>query len=222
MHQNRYLSLVLTAIAVGIWALVLTQIGLPSIATPAEAAESSSVAPVVVPGGNPSGPASPQERFWATLPLRWEVPSFQENVDAANATYCSSVISVRNVTDSAVEVEVEWYNHLNTPQAIRTRTILAEQVLQFATDDEINMLPFSPQNDAGLANMIGYARVHADDPRILATANLICRDGTAADSSITAIVGLPTTPVGVTLDIFTAGLRATSGAQPLVEPDSPQ
>jgi hypothetical protein len=216
MQRWSHEKLVLTMIMIGIWALVLTQFGLPAVATRAEAEE----APAVLPATGPASASASQQRFWAELPLRWQVANIQDMVDADNATYCGSVITVRNLTDGAVEVEVEWFNLSNSPQAIRTRTIPAEQSMQFASSARINLLPFAPQNDASLAvNMNGYVNVHADDPRIMASAHVVCRDGTTTDSSLVAYVGIPASPVGATLDYFKAGLPVMGGDRPLADPE---
>jgi len=193
MHLDRSLKFVLTMIVICIGALLLTQVSLPSFGGRAEAAESLPAAARAEELGNPSSHAVSQQRFWATLPLRWQVSSFKENVDAVNATFCSTVISVRNMTTAAVTVEVEWYEWTSVSKAIRTRLIPA--------------------------NMNGYAKVHADDNRILATADLVCRDGTASDANLVAIKGSPTSAVGSTMELVQAATPTMGGPQHLADPE---
>jgi len=219
MHLDRSLKFVLTMIVICIGALLLTQVSLPSFGGRAEAAESLPAAARAEELGNPSSHAVSQQRFWATLPLRWQVSSFKENVDAVNATFCSTVISVRNMTTAAVTVEVEWYEWTSVSKAIRTRLIPANREFQFASDSEINLRPYSPENDANLINMNGYAKVHADDNRILATADLVCRDGTASDANLVAIKGIPTSAVGSTMEFFQAATPTMGGPQHLADPE---
>lgn len=217
MHTDRHVKSILAIIATGVWILILTQISLPATAARAEAAESGSFLSPAGLGEESGGGPPPQQRFWATYPLRWRVSAIQENVDAANATFCSTVVSVRNLTDVALTVEVEWYEWTGVSKAIRTRLIPARREFQFASDNEINLRPYVPENDANLVNMNGYASVHSDDPRILASANLVCREGTASDAKLLVVRGIPTSAVGSTMELFRAGMPTLSAPQTLAE-----
>jgi hypothetical protein len=150
------------------------------------------------------------------------VSSFKEHVDAASPTFCSTVVSVRNLTEAAVTVEVECYEWTSVSKPIRTRLIPANRQFQFASDNEINIAPFSPENVANLPRMDGYARVHASDPRILTTANLVCRDGTASDTKLVFIGLIPAIAVGSTTEFFRAGVRTDDGVEHLANPDMPR
>jgi len=202
MHLDRNVKYVLTVIAIGIWVLILTQVGFQPFMARAEATESNLLAAPNELAKGPSGGTSSQQRFWAAQPLRWRVSSFQELVDPANATYCSTVVSVRNVARKSTGVQVEWYNWNGVSKGIRSLTLPPGREVQFASDNQINLRPFVPENDANLGNMYGYAKVHANHARILVTANLVCRDGTASDANLVAIKGIPTSPVGRTMGFF--------------------
>ena len=175
MHLSRYVRFILTMIVIGICVLILTQLGLPRFAPEAAVAEASTTTSRLGSNVSPVGGAVSQERAWATRPLRWVVSNVQENIDATNATFCSTVVSVLNMTNGSVTVEVEWTTDGGPSRALVTRQIFAHQMYRFATDDEINLQPFAPQSSANLKDMSGYAGVHSTEHRILASAALVCR-----------------------------------------------
>jgi hypothetical protein len=202
MHLDPRVKYALTVLALSVGVILLNQVGVQPFMARALATESSLVAAPDEEVKGPRGGTSPQERFWAFQPLRWRVSSFQETVDPATATYCSTVVSVLNVSSKSAAVEVEWYDERGVSKRIRRETISPGREMQFASDDRINVAPFVPENDAALENMHGYAQVHASRAKIQATANLVCREGTDTSSNLIAIKMIPTFPVGRTLDLF--------------------
>lgn len=219
MHLSRYVRFILTMIVIGICVLILTQLGLPRFAPEAAVAEASTTTSRLGSNVSPVGGAVSQERAWATRPLRWVVSNVQENIDATNATFCSTVVSVLNMTNGSVTVEVEWTTDGGPSRALVTRQIFAHQMYRFATDDEINLQPFAPQSSANLKDMSGYARVHSTEHRILASAALVCRDGTASDSNLLVLNAIATTPIGNTMEFFRAGMPAPGEPQQLADPE---
>ena len=110
MLLDRAGKFALAMIVVGVGLLISAQFGIQPDSARAEAAQLESAAMYrgdLIHAGDST--IEPQQRFWATLPLRWEVSSFKEHMDAASSTFCSTVVSVRNLTVAAVTVEVEWY-----------------------------------------------------------------------------------------------------------------
>lgn len=205
VSSDRYTKVVLTVIAVCLCVLTLGEV---SLLDPTARAEASSV-DFSPPGTREqqktsnavAGPRAPT----STLPLRWRIPTAVERVGSAE-TYCSTVVSVRNLTTSSVSVEVEWFDWDGTTQKLRPMTLPARNLLQWATNNAIVLLPYYADDDALILGFIGYANVNADDPRILVTATVLCRDGTAGDSKVLSQNELPVFPVGATMEYFQAGM----------------
>jgi hypothetical protein len=205
MSSERYRNLVLTVIAVCLSVLTLTVVGLPGLAGRAEAAVDTAAGGAYrgdeEPGLEVVGARGPT----STLPLRWRVAAAHENVDD-DETYCSTVVSVLNVTSASVNVEVEWMWWNNDSKALRLQAVPAESMMQWVTNEEINLNPHVADDDAGLLKHHGYANVNADDPRILVTATVLCRDGKAAGAKIMSQNNVPTFPVAATAEYFMAGM----------------
>jgi hypothetical protein len=141
--------------------------------------------------------------------------------NASPAAYCATVISVRNLTDSSVSVDVEWINWDNDSLALRNHSLAARTLLQWATDDTVVVYPYWVDDDADIGGMIGYANVNADDPRILVTATVLCRDGDSVTSKFVSQNEIPAFPVGATMEFFQAGMPA-SWTSPLALPETPE
>jgi hypothetical protein len=217
MRSDRYKNVILAVIAVCLLALALTAVGLPGFAARAEATVDIAARDAYrghqKPGGEAVEPRGPK----STLPLRWRVPAAHENVDS-DETYCSTVVSVLNVTSATVNVDVEWMWWNDDSEARRPMAVPARSMMQWATNDEINLSPHYADDVANLAILHGYANVNADDPRILVTATVLCRDGTAAGAKIVSQNDVPAFPVGATAQFFQAGMPAT-WTPPMTAPD---
>ena len=111
---------------------------------------------------------------------------------------------MRNLTNSLVNVEVEWLSFLDSSLAVRPQGVAPRQTLTWVADDEVAPSPFVFFDDANLADFDGFATVSADDPRITASAFLLCRDGPGTGTNITTMTNIPAYPVGATLNLFQA------------------
>jgi hypothetical protein len=71
----------------------------------------------------------------------------------------------------------------------------------------------------------GYARVYADDPRVMAVAFIDCeedvKNGFDSTLPIYGLMNIPAYPVGTTADFFQAATRPLS-FPPMAEPEQPQ
>jgi hypothetical protein len=134
--------------------------------------------------------------------------------------YCATIVTIRNLTAAQINVDVEWVNWDGTQLAMRRLAMGPNKMLQWITSAGIDVSPHYADDDANLAVLLGYARVYAADPRILATSTLLCREGTAADSPIHVHDTIATYPVGATAEFFQAGMPAT-WSPPMVEPEVP-
>ena len=128
---------------------------------------------------------------------------------------------MRNLTASSVSVEVEWFQWNGSTDKLRPMTVPAQQMLQWATNNNIVLLPYYADDDALILGLVGYANVNADDPRILVTATVLCRDGTSGASKILSQDELPAFPVGATMDYFQAGMPA-GWTPPRATPEVPE
>jgi hypothetical protein len=64
--------------------------------------------------------------------------------------------------------------------------------------------------------------VHADDPRILASAAIVCRDAAGSGATnIEAMTDVATFPVGATMEYFQAGMPV-SWTPPMAAPEAPE
>jgi hypothetical protein len=124
-----------------------------------------------------------------------------------------------------VSVEVEWFNHEGVSRALRDmqiggfkqRTWISGGLDSVDTDFK----PFYWADRAEISDTIGgYARVHADDPRIMVAAFQYCRAAKGSDKSIMSITHIPSYSVGTTADYFVAAAPATL-PHPAVEPEFP-
>jgi hypothetical protein len=59
---------------------------------------------------------------------------------------------------------------------------------------------------SGTGYLIGYATVHAEDPRITTSAYLVCREARTGYVPVEAITTIPAFPVGATAEYFVAGM----------------
>jgi hypothetical protein len=224
MRTDRVTKLLLALIAAGLWVLILSSAGLPEMAARAEAsfAPSSKSAHQQQKSlaGSTGGPKAPT----STLPLRWRIPTSFEDL-FYDETYCSTVVSVTNPTTITINVEVEWITYFGYTAALRPMAVAAEEMLQWATNNLINLRPNYADDStnlaAGPAVFLGHANVNADDPRILVTATLVCRDGTAAGAKIIVQNEIPAFPVGATAEFSQAGMPAT-WTPPMAAPELPE
>jgi len=216
------MKVVLTVIAVCLSALTLTVIDLPEFATEAEAtvAPASSSAPqdLMKPGGETGPVGAPA----ATLPLRWKVSWAVEDVTA----YCGTAVIVTNDTASTVNVQVEWFHYTGTSRGYSSLAVIAFGQRIWVSSGpygptEIDPKPYYPDQSEDLGYLLGYARVHADDPRIQVAAVQYCRDGLDTDKNIVTITQIPVRPVGATMEYFQAGMPAT-WTPPMVVPEVPE
>ncbi len=186
MPQDRYTKLVLTLLAVGVWALVLAQIGTPAVLAAAAddaSAGDTSLEPVsneVAVSGAP----------FASYPLRWYIP-FVNHVVENDVLECFTVVGVVNPNTSSINVEIDFLNETGGIQATRSSAVAAGATWGVDTDD------MGEYPDTGDVNMYGHARIYADNPNVLPIHLIECPHG-----------HLSMTPfaVGATLDLFRASM----------------
>jgi len=222
MRIDRATKMLLALIAAGLWALTFSMGGPADLTTPAEASTNTSSRAAYrtpqKPGVDRAGPRTPT----ATLPLRWRIPTAFEDINT-NATFCTTVVSVLNATASLINVEVEWMQWSGASDTLRPKQLPANQMLHWVSDHQININPYFPDDDAGLEGFAGYVNVHADDPRILVTAIILCRDDTFATplAKIRVHDTIPAFPVGATMEYFQAGMP-DKWTPPMVTPEMPE
>jgi hypothetical protein len=229
MRSDRYTKALLTVIAVCLSILTLAEMGSLGLAARAEASSGESIEASHTGSSKlelqeqktPTSRAPRAPAPTSTLPLRWRIPTAVHRATASPAAYCATVISVRNLTDSTVSVDVEWINWDNDSLALRNHSLAARTLLQWATDDTVTVYPYWVDDDADIGAMIGYANINADDPRILVTATVLCRDGDSVTSKFVSQNEVPAFPVGATMEYFQAGMPA-SWAPPMAAPEAPE
>ena len=224
MHVDRYTKIVLTVIALGLWALMLAEVGLPDFISEVEATAASPSATTLQSLKKPGGEAGTVRAATATLPLRWRVSWAAQYV--ADTTNCGTAIIVTNDTSSSVTVEVEWFSWSGSSQALRPLALPGQQSLIWVSGRDwstpsVDYRPFVADDFAGAIGFIGFARVHATDPRIEVAAFQYCRDGLDQGKNIMSITNIPASPVGATAEFFQAGIPAT-WMPPIAAPESSQ
>lgn len=166
-----------------------------------------------------SAGASAVSRVQATTPLRWRIPWATVEIGTF-ATLCTTAINVRNLADATVNVEVEFFSTSGTLLENVAGAVAAGAVENWLPDGQsnINAAPFAAAANSGTTgDFEGYANVHADDPRILVSAHILCRNSTAdpLQSEIVAITNEPAFPVGATLQFFQAHAPGVPAGQGL-------
>ena len=224
MRADRYTKIVLTVIALGLWALMLAEVGLPDFISRVEATAASPSATTLQSLKMPGGEAGTVRAAAATLPLRWRVSWAAQYV--ADTTNCGTAIIVTNDTSSSVNVEVEWFSWYNSSEGLRPQTVPAQNAFIWVSGRDwstpsVDYRPFVPSDYADAIAFIGYARVHATDPRIEVAAFQYCRDGLDQGKNIMSITNIPASPVGATAEFFQAGMPATWMPQ-IAAPESSQ
>jgi hypothetical protein len=145
------------------------------------------------------------------------------DLDAYND--CSTVISVMSTAPTSMNVEVEFFGQNDAFINDGTATLAAGAVEVFATvggsggGSGPSGGPVSADTLVNTGNFdSGFARVHADDPRLLVTAFLTCNQDQSAGSILRALLNIPAFPVGATAEYFQAGMPAEMEALPVVDP----
>lgn len=222
MRSDRYTKVVLTVIAVGLWALTMTQVG--STVTDVYAnpqpplAQDISYESVHPPIGGVQAAAAAAP----SLPLRWRVrhAALMDN----SSTDCLTIITVRNLSTSATTVEIEWFNVNAVAVGMSSGTIPPSAHMNFTTyhpSFSVNSTPFTFANWLLVASDFeGSAQVHSSDPRISVAAFLKC-DASPSDYDPSSITNVTCDPVGATAEYFVAGMPA-GWAPPMAVPEIPE
>jgi hypothetical protein len=116
------------------------------------------------------------------------------------------VVTVRNLTNQSVDVDVEWLAWDGGQVALRPLIVASNRMLQWATSTDVNVSPLYTDDSAGIGSLLGYAKVYASDPRILATSTLVCREADSVSAPFHVFNEIPAYPVGATAEFFQAGM----------------
>jgi hypothetical protein len=232
MRSDRYTRAVLTVIAIGLWALTLSQMAPSQAIADLDGAPAAALRPTqeaVGPVGEtyitgPArttgiAPAAPSSR-----PLRWRVScAAASDSDTAGTNECSTVISVLNTHSVGVPVDVELFNESAALEGSASFTLAAgdsQNAITFAGSGADSSPFFYDQIVVTGDFFGGFARVHADDPRVIVSAFLMCKEDGGV-YPVRSISHIPAFPVGATAEFFQAGMPATR-TPPLVEPEVPE
>lgn len=245
MRSDRYTKAVLTVIAVCLSILTLTMIGLPDFTARAEAtaapspATAESAAPPEMhvelvqarlgaeqthpsPGEEYFAPAQGSTPRSATLPLRWRVSlAANWNTDNIGSDECFTALTLTGVSPTSIAVEVEFFNNSAVSLGTVSTTAFSERTTTVRTISGGGWTPSPFVSNAAVntGNFTGgYARVHADDPRVLVGAFYKCRE---EFGGIRSLSGIPVFPVGATAEYFRAGMPAT-WTPPMAAPEVPE
>ena len=210
MSPDRYTKVVLTVIAVA-----LCVIALPRLEAPEAMADSGHprVARMEVPAGEAGLGAAPA----LAGPLRWTVgyaAAWDDETSGLNE--CSTALTLVSSAPGPVSADVWFIN--------KSGSLVGSVSFSLAPGDPYNVMalggggntwPLEADDYASTGFFTGgIARVYADDPRVLVTAFLMCKEGwTAGVSSngqaVRSIAHIPAYPVGATMDFFQAGMPTT-------------
>jgi hypothetical protein len=229
MRSDPYTKVVLTVIALGLWALTMTQLETPHVMAASE--QSRPVVSDGAPEDKPSqsvqvieGPTRLAAAPTSTLPLRWRV-SWIGLYAGASDTYCSAAVVVTNASTSDVAIEVEWVTDYGGSMALDSNTAQPYRSRVFGLDQtsvSVNERPWVFSTETVTSSFHGYALVTADDPRIIVSAFQYCRSGTGSSGpTIVAQTNIPAYPVGATAAYFQAGLPV-NWTPPMAEPEVPE
>jgi hypothetical protein len=223
MRSDRYTKVVLTVIAVGLWALTMTQLGMPTVL--AASGEPAAFAAEVPAGGAELEAAVPG----FAGPLRWTVGyAAAWDVEATGGNECTTAVTLLSSAPSAVSVDVLFINKSGSTVGTASFSLAPDDPHSvMAHEGGGNTWPLEADSYPSTGFFTGgFARVYADDPRVLATAFLMCKESAADGVSsngqkVLSVANIPAYPVGATADYFQAGMPAT-WTPPMVEPEVPE
>jgi hypothetical protein len=229
LRSDRYTKVVLTVIAACLSVLTLTGIDLPDFTTEAEASialtSTSALRDYEEPGGENGVTRAPA----ATLPLRWTI-GYAAAVDqeTSGLIECLTAINLVSMAPGSVSVEVVFLDDDGLSVGTTSFSLATGNPhSSAAVAGTGNFWPLSAGSFINTGFFVGgFARVYADDPRVLATAFLQCKDGAAAGvgsafQDVHSHANIPAFPVGTTAQYFTAGMPAT-WTPPIVLPEAPE
>lgn len=199
MSSDRYVNCARQVMVAALCVLVLFQVEGMAMA------EEGGMANPSIRDGERELPAA--EPLPSLYPLRWRVSHFSE---MTNGPYCVTVVVVQNPTANPdIVVNLNWFASDGTTRGSASRPLVAHDMEYVISDNDVNPAPFSGNFSMGLDDYTGgYVEVRSDEPRIIVTAHLVCKDGLGTGKNLVAITSIPTFPVGATLEHFQAGMRA--------------
>jgi hypothetical protein len=140
---------------------------------------------------------------------------------------------VANLSDHSVDVQVEYFESTTGASLGYAEPLLflAGSVVSFWPHEEeassfilVNQSPLMTNNQvlANVGDFDGRATVHADDPRIIVTAYMVCRtaNGIETGQDIVGLVNLPTYAVNDTLSFYQASLPSVLPSTQVAPPES--
>lgn len=177
-----------------------------------------------VPQDHPPGMGRALTTGPATLPLRWRLSyAMQSDISATGSegTFCGTAVIVLNTTSASVDAQVEWF-HTGGSVGYTPVTIPAHSMKGWWSDSSPRLAPIKHSGAvSGTGFLIGYATVHAEDPRVVASAYLVCREAATGDTPVAAMTTIPTIPVGTSAEFFRAE-TSPAWTPPVVESDLPK
>ena len=165
MRSDRYTKIVLTVIAIGLWALTMAQMGSPigqaQAGVPAAEQEQSSHEFRSPPPGT-----FPTRTGTSTLPLRWRVRhALLHDGASVGGADCLTIVSVRNFGPATATVDVEWLDLNYDSVQLSSASLEAGRTRNFATflsGDITNSAPFIADVWPAVANMRAFGPTRSD------------------------------------------------------------
>jgi hypothetical protein len=190
MLQDRYTKVVLTVLAVGVWALALAQAGTPAVL--AEAADGAAAAAIAeTTSGAVAAEAESSGAPFTSYPLRWYIPLVLHVVES-NSLECETTVGVVNPNSFSVSVLIQFYAAGGSLLRTESSAVAAGALYQVSTSE---MAPQYPAT--GTVTVDGHARIQADHPNILPINYIDCVGGDISTMPLA---------VGATLDLFKVGI----------------
>jgi hypothetical protein len=164
-------------------------------------------------------------------PLRWRVAvAGHQNLSVDDYNDCATTVTVMNVATTSTQARVDFYGQDDAFINGQSAVLDPDSVLTLATLGGLagsgGGMPLGFDVLVTTGNFEGgFAKVYADDPRILVAAFMHCRrdrtGGGGQTDAIRGIVNIPAFPVGATARYFQAGMPI-SPAPGLATPEPPQ
>ncbi len=220
MRSDRGTKMLHGMIAVGVWALTMTQLEAPR-AMAVEPESSTETAAVERRVPMESGIAQ------STVgPLRWRIGyAGAEETNAGGSNQCFTSVSLVNTSAVSIDAEVEFFGWDDLSVGSATPTVPPQGSVTVIAHESGFFTEIPPFNANALVVVTGgfaagFAQVYADDPRILTTAFLVCARERVSTSDalqeLRSMAHIPAFPVGATLEYFRAGMPATWTPQVVV------
>jgi hypothetical protein len=227
MSTDRSTKALLAIIAAALWMIAIWPTTSPETAAAGQVGTTTKAHP-------PQATGRAAERLSAgpaTLPITWHVPYAMFDSTSID-THCATAIMISNPTPGTISTEIEYFASA-TGYSLGYASVSVDSHVATASwlyrDPGggpyvyVDTNPFISDHiwHTVVDEFAGYASVHSNDPRIIVTAYMVCRDGldVEAGAKIVGMANIPTYPAHSALEYYRAASPGRPALPGVVTPD---